>query len=560
MEHISLGIHIGHDRGACIIKDGQVLAAISNERLDRVKHSQSLEIPYASIDALVNYTGIKINDISSIGLSAVAIEGMNIYNLYKEEFFNHYKCDEKPFYLVHHHDAHAYSTYFSSGYDKALVFVFDGGGDFFESMQESETIYFGKNGKLFVVDKRLQNMAVRHIRDQINHVYPFMPKYIQNLEMSLARKYSQISHLLGFEFGQEGKTMGLASYGKPLIDYSNVNYNNLRFSLNYKDMIKEFYITQQLSGKSFKEFLFDQRENIASTVQSFIENIVVSIINNYTQKYGVKDVCLAGGLFLNCLTNHKILEKCDVQNVFILPSAGDDGQALGSAYYAYTQEFGYKEPFKIDLPYLGLSYNNDDIESVITQKQLNYEKHNDDELIKITANYISKNKIVSLHRGRTEIGPRALCHRSILANPANPNMKDILNNRVKHREPFRPFAPTVTEEDQFEYFDLKCSSKYMLLATTVKEAYRKKLSAITHIDNTARIQAISKDQDPFLHSLLLELKRINGFPVVLNTSFNVAGQPIVESPLDAINTFLTSDIDILVIGNFLIDKKTMSKQ
>lgn len=387
-----------------------------------------------------------------------------------------------------------------------------------------------------------------------------MPQYVQKLEMSLARKYSQISHLLGFKFGQEGKTMGLASYGKPLINYSNINYENLKFSLNYKDMIKDFYIMQQLSGKSFKEFLFDQREDIASTVQNFIENVVVSIINNYTKKYGVKDVCLAGGLFLNCLTNHKILEKCDVNNVFILPSAGDDGQALGSAYYAYTQEFGYKEPFKIDLPYLGLSYNNDDIESVITQKNLNYEKHTDDELIKITANYISENKIVSLHRGRTEIGPRALCHRSILANPTNPNMKDILNNRVKHREPFRPFAPTVTEEDQFEYFDLKCSSKYMLLATTVKKAYRQKLSAITHVDNTARVQAISKDQDPFLHALLLELKRINDFPIVLNTSFNVAGQPIVESPFDAINTFLSTDIDILVIGNFIIDKKTMSKQ
>lgn len=555
MEHIVLGIHIGHDRGACLIKNGQVLAVISNERLDRVKHSQSLEIPYASIDALLNYTGIKITDISAIGLSAVAIEDMNIYNLYKEDFFNHYKCDEKPFYLVHHHDAHAYSTFFSSGYDNALVFVFDGGGDFFESMQESETIYFANDGKLFVVDKRLQNMAVRHIKDQINHIYPFMPKYVQNLEMSLARKYSQISHLLGFKFGQEGKTMGLASYGKPLINYSNINYENLNFSLNYKDMLKEFYIMQQLSGKNFKEFLFEQRQNVASTVQNFIENVVVSIINNYTQKYGVKDICLAGGLFLNCLTNHKILEKCAVNNVFILPSAGDDGQALGSAYYAYTQEFGYKEPFKIELPYLGLSYNNEDIESMIIEKNLNYEKHTDDELIKITANYISENKIVSLHRGRTEIGPRALCHRSILANPTNPNMKDILNNRVKHREPFRPFAPTVTEEDQFEYFDLKCSSKYMLLATTVKKAYRKKLSAITHVDNTARVQAISKEQDPFLHSLLLELKKINGFPVVLNTSFNVAGQPIVESPFDAINTFLTTDIDILVIGNYVVDKK-----
>lgn len=557
MEKLALGIHVGHDRGACIIQNGKVLAALANERIDRIKHSQSIQIPFDVIDTLLNYCNLSINDINTIGLSGVAIEGMKMYNWYKDEFYTHYNIKHIPFYFIHHHDAHAYSTYYSCGFDESLVFVFDGGGDFFESKQESESIYIGKNGVLTQIDRRLQNMAVRHMKDEINHVYPLMPEYVQNLEMSMARKYSQMTHLLGFRFGEEGKTMGLASYGKPLLDFSDLDYNDLSFSLTYKDFIKEFYIMQQKSGKSFREFIFDERENIASTVQSYIENAVISLIRHYTQRYSVKNICVAGGLFLNCLTNHKLLENCDLKNVFFLPSSGDDGQALGCAYYAYIHEFGYDNGFKVNLPYIGISYTDFEIKNAIEQKQIKYVRYSDDELPAIIAKYISNNKILAFHRGKTEIGPRALCHRSILANPSNPAMKDILNNRVKHREPFRPFAPTVIEEEQYEYFDLMQPSPYMLLATTVKEKYRAKLSAITHIDNTARVQSVSKENEPFIHKLLLELKNRTGFPIVLNTSFNVAGQPIVESPLDALNTFLVNDIDVLVIGNYVITKDSM---
>lgn len=560
MDKIALGIHVGHDRGACLIKNGKVVAAIANERLDRVKHSQSLEIPYKSIDALLSFTNITIEDVSVIGLSAVAIEGSNIKDLYYKDFFTHYNCEHKPFYFVHHHDAHAYSTYYSSGFNKSLVFVFDGGGDFFDSKQESESIYLANDGLVTPIDKRLQNMAVRHMKDPINHMYPYMPNYVGNLEMSLARKYSQITHMLGFGFGQEGKTMGLASYGESLIDFSTMNYSDLNFSLTYKDMLKEFHVFQKVSDKSYKEYLFDERENIASTVQCFIEKAVISLIKHYTEKYNIKNICLAGGLFLNCLTNHKIIEMCNLDNVFILPSAGDDGQALGCAYYAYISQFGFENKFDITLPYLGLSYEDSEMKKAIISKNLSYSYYNDEELASRIAQYIVDNKIIAFHRGRSELGPRALCHRSILANATNAEMKDILNNRVKHREPFRPFAPTVAEEDQFVYFDLKMPSKYMLLATTVKEQYRSKLAAITHIDNTARIQSISEEDDSFLHHLLLKVKDISGFSVILNTSFNVAGQPIVESPLDAINTFLETDIDILVLGNFVIDKETMLMQ
>lgn len=551
---IALGIHVGHDRGACIIKDGQVIAALANERIDRVKHSQSLKIPFETIDILLKYCHITIDDVNVIGLSGVAFEGMKMYEWYRKEFFSYYDCSYIPFHLITHHDAHAYSTYYSSGLDESLVFVFDGGGDFLLSKQEAETIYIGKNGRITEIDRRLQNMAVRHMKDEINHVFPLMPDYVQNLEMSLARKYAQITRLLGFGFGQEGKTMGLASYGTPLLDFSGVNYKDLCYSLTYKDIIKELYIMQQRSGKEFRDYIFEERENIASTVQSYIEHAVISIISNYTQKYNIKNICLSGGLFLNCLTNHKILENCNLDSVFFLPPSGDDGQALGCAYYAYIKQFGYNSPFKIQLPYLGPSYTEEEIKTVLDNKGIKYTKYNDNTLATIMAEYISQNKIVAFHRGRTELGPRALCHRSILANPANPAMKDILNNRVKHREPFRPFAPSVIEEEQYQYFDLLKSSPYMLLATTVKPEYREKLAAITHVDGTARVQSVSKEREPFIHMFLLELKKKTGFPIVLNTSFNVAGQPIVESPTDAIDTFLLNDIDILVIGNYIIKK------
>lgn len=185
---------------------------------------------------------------------------------------------------------------------------------------------------------------------------------------------------------------------------------------------------------------------------------------------------------------------------------------------------------------------------------MKYTRYSDEVLASVMADYINQNKIVAFHRGRTEIGPRALCHRSIFANPTNPAMKDILNNRVKHREPFRPFAPSVIEEEQYQYFDLLNDSPYMLLATTVKLEYREKLASITHIDGTARVQSVSKESEPFIHMFLLELKKRTGFPIILNTSFNIAGQPIVESPTDAIDTFLLNDIDLLVIGNYLVKK------
>lgn len=551
---IALGIHVKHDRGACLIIDGKVVANIANERLDRIKYSSSPEIPYESIDALLKYCNIDISQISCVGISSAGLESEKAKQFYKDEFFMHYNCDEIPFFFVSHHLAHAYSVYFSSQFDESLIFVADGGGDYVLDKQEAETLYYGSHGKIEQLSARVQDIAVRKMEYPVNTIYPFMPECVREHQISLARKYEQITHLIGFGYGQSGKTMGLASYGKSYFDYSNLNYEDLKYSLKYRDMLEDIYALQVMSGKNHKDFIASERHNIAATLQEFTERALISFLKNQQKKFKCDNLCLAGGIFLNCLTNHKIICECGFKNVFILPAAGDDGQALGSAYFAYKEMFGYKTKFEIDLPYLGFSYSDNEIEKAIIAKNVSYNKYSYEELAQVVAQHIAENKIVGMHRGRTEIGPRALCHRSIMANPANPNMKDILNSRVKHREEFRPFAPTVTQEDQFKYFDLKAPSEYMLLAPIVKDEYRTKLPSVTHVDNTARVQAISKEKDPFLHNLLLEIEKIIGVCVVLNTSFNVAGEPIVETPQDALNTFLKTNIDVLVIENYVITK------
>lgn len=551
---LALGIHIGHDRGACLIQDNIVLGAIAQERLDRIKYSRSYAIPFEAINALLKYCNLDIKQIKCIGLSCDGIEGDSILELTKQEFTTYYNVD-LPFYMVNHHDSHAYATYYSSGFDDSLIFIADGGGDYIGDIVEAESLYIAKAGRITKIAKRFQAPVIRSLSNETNFIYPIMPSIVKNASISIARKYEQFTYLLGFGWGEAGKTMGLASYGKPLFHTKQPIITDLNYSLTYGDLLDDIFVQQLLSELTFSQFIEKNKENIASTIQCFIQDMIISLTHSLFERYQCKKICLAGGLFLNCLSNQQIVEKCNPENLFILPCAGDDGQALGCAYYAYVHHFRGNNSFQIELPYIGLSYQNDVIEESLTSKKLIYSYLDDDTLAERIARHIADNKIIGFHRGRTEIGPRALCHRSILANPANSNMKDILNKRVKHREGFRPFAPSVVAEEQYTYFNLKCSSDYMLMATNVYEKYRDKLSSVTHIDGTARVQAIHKEKEPFIHNMLMRLKTHIGVPVVLNTSFNVAGEPIVESPADAVNTYLKTDIDILVIGNYIVESK-----
>ena len=553
---IALGIHIGHDRGAAIIKDGIVIGAIAQERLDRIKYSRSSSIPVESINMLLEYLELTFNDISCIGISYHAIEGLSVENFYHEELVSIYKCARVPVFFTNHHAAHAYSAFFSSGFDNALVLVADGAGDYVNCMQEAESLFVAKDNKIELVCRRLQSPSIGRTSDERNYILPQMPPFVQDLEVSLGKKFGQITHLLGFGRSGAGKVMGLSGYGKPLFNFNAYKRNDFfNFSLKNKDLLEEIFAIMTLSGKSYKIFIQDERANIANTVQLMLENTVLDLIGDIINLYKNKNLVLSGGVFLNCLLNHKVVKRFDLDNFFVLPPAGDDGQALGSAYYAYLKCFGTQDKFIVNLPYIGISYTDKVVERALENANLNYKKLSDDILAEEIAKRISKNKIVALHRGRTEIGPRALCHRSILANPKNPNIKNILNHKVKHREPFRPFAPTVIAEEQFKYFDLKFESNFMLIATMVKEEFKQQLSGITHVDGTARVQAVSEDSEPFIHKVLLATKKHIGFPIVVNTSFNVDSEPILESPFDAIETFLKTQIDCLVIGNFIVDKE-----
>lgn len=553
MSKTALGISIGHDRGAAVIQDGKLLGALAQERIDRIKHSSSSSLAFDCIDELLKYLKITIHDIDCIGFSGAELDNELYMNHIMKTFYSHYECQRKPLYMIDHHRSHAEAAFSASGFEHALILIADGGGDYKSGKAEAESLFIGKNSEITYIDGRFQDPIIRHMSDECNYLFPHMPRIIQDRELSISRKYEQITYLLGFGWGEAGKTMGLASYGKPLVEYNHLLDQNFLYHLYAKDMLNDLYILELLSGKSHLEYLNDNKANIARTIQDYTEKIIIHLIQELIERYDEHNICLGGGLFLNCLLNHKILEQCSIDRLFIFPACGDDGQAIGNAFAAYKKCFGPTD-FQVSLPYLGLSYSDDEIELALKHKGLIYQHYTDEKLCAKIAEYIADNKIIGFHRGRTEIGPRALCHRSIFANPANREMKDILNKRVKHREYFRPFAPTVAIEKQNEIFDLKQDSPYMLLAAKVNECYRDLIPSVTHVDNTARVQSVSAQEEPFIHSMLLELEQRIGIPVVLNTSFNVAGEPIVESPDDAIQTFLKTEIDVLVIGNYITTK------
>jgi len=551
-----MGLHIGHDRGVAIIKNGALVCALSQERIDKIKYSISAKLPFDTIDVVLKYLGISISDISFIGITYDVSE-IFIYLDYVKESFQAYYGISVPMIPLGHHLAHAYSTACAFAQENSLIFVADGGGHVIGDKAEAESLFLFTKTGITPLENRKQDILRHDMKEAFNHNYAFMSDCIKNMQISIGRKYEQFTHLLGFGFGEAGKTMGLASYGKSLIDFSSLNVHDFSFSLTYAELLFDLHIKKNnSSAKSFLEYLEVERVNIAATVQAFTEKVMLSLVNNYSKKYGIDKMCFAGGVFLNCLLNTRIKEDSGLKDTFIFPAAGDDGQAIGAACYVYN--FLHNEHAKIpNLPYIGIDYSTQEIEKTLQEKGLNYTYINDNnKLATIVAKLIYENKIVGIHRGRTEIGPRALCHRSLLANPSNPDMKNILNKRIKYREPFRPFAPVVTEEHCSDIFNINTPSPFMLLAPSVNEKYKSLIPSVVHVDNTARVQSISKESDSFLHNLLCETSKLIGVPVLLNTSFNVNKQPIVESPTVAIETFVRENIDALVIGNFLVaDKK-----
>lgn len=558
-----LGIKTGgHDTAAAVVKNGEVVAASAEERFDRIKHSKNF--PKQSIRFCLDYSGVSIKDVDVIAIPFQYWQGfLDLVFRFSVQYFPsslkasctllsylvHKKIDGDRFIrnklryrgtiiYLDHHDCHAASAFFPSQFYSSGILTIDGRGE-----QATTRLYRGINNTL----QRISTLAV----------YPH----------SLGYFYTAITSYLGFEHNSgEGKMMGLSAYGDWKVFNKYVDIVKLlpggKFELDLSFF--DFYLGpgrtvskkfESLFGppRSPGEQILQRHKDVAAFAQYVLERSILHIARFTKQATGEKYLCLAGGVALNSITNGLILDNLDLEDIFIQPAAMDDGAALGAALLAYYTSEGALErrDHKGAIVYIGPSYSEEEIEPILKRNKLKYKMVSDIE--RVVVREIAKGKIIAWFQGRSEFGPRALGNRSILADPRDPTMKNKLN-KVKFRESFRPFAPAVTGEDASIYFDTNLSSPYMLITRNVRPKYRKLLPAVTHVDGTARIQTVSRDQNPRFWKLLKEFEKVTGLPVLLNTSFNIKREPIVSSPQDAVKSFLSTGIDILAIGNFIVRK------
>jgi carbamoyltransferase len=594
-----LGVHMGHDRSAALVENGKFLGHIAQERLDRVKMSPGSGIPVQAINSVLAQTGHTIHDVDAVGFSFENCKVERLATRFEEDLACYFDLPRITTIPVSHHVAHAWSVRSFSGFNRCAVLVCDGAGELVESLPESAATTEGERSSagmegesLFLADGDKLELCDRRVQSFLQDIYdrPFfynaaqMPDVYAKQSVGIGRKYEQFTYFIGFGNEQNGKTMGLAAYGQPLIDPRAWPVTDFAYKLTLADILTEIEQIAAADSTPIGEFLRMRRADAASTVQRFTEEALLGLVRYVQQSLGESKLCVSGGVFLNCVANHKIAQARLFSDVFAMPACGDEGQALGAAFAASAVMKGRPpKPTKnvTDaialtgkivanlgpneastppvLPYAGPSYDRLTIEAAITRNDLRYHWSDDDTLTDEVAAIIESGQTVGLLRGRSELGPRALGHRSILADPRSPFMKDHLNARVKFREAFRPYAPMVLAEHAMEIFDLAQPSPFMLFACDVRAEYRTQLPAITHVDGTARVQTVDT-REPFLYALLMAFYRRTGIPVLLNTSFNLAGEPIVETPEDAIRAFLSCGLNVLVLQGAVIVKEELPAQ
>ncbi|MCK9612295.1 MAG: carbamoyltransferase [Bacteroidales bacterium] len=549
-----------HDSSACVIKDGVLTAAVQEERFNRIKNCS--DFPIQAINFCVQQSGISFSDIDYVAYYEQPYIKFNRILLdYIEKFPFSYLPFLKniPYWLqdrlilpitikkelgytgkiffVPHHYSHAASTFFLSPFEEAGIITADGVGEFATTCTGT--------GKLNTIN----------INQQIN--YPH----------SLGLLYSAFTTYLGFKANSgEGTTMALASFGNPDFVEPFKELINIADDGSYKLNLKYFsYNTgkkmysrrlEKLLGKPRmqNEEITDRHKAIAATLQYVVEDVLLKTTRHLIKTTHHKNLCMAGGVFLNCVANQKILDIAEIDNVFIQPGAGDAGGSIGATYFAWNILLKMPRGKPLEHAYLGPVFSTTNIKAAIVKNQQTYIELKESELLDIVTSKIMEGKTVGWHQGRLEFGPRALGNRSILADARNPKMVDILNHRIKHREWFRPFAPIVKEEKVSEYFNMKNFSPFMLLAPEVIEEKRSVIPAVTHIDGTARVQTVSQKTNPLLWNLIDTFETKTGVPVIINTSFNLKGEPIVCTPEEAINDYLKSEMDCLVLGNCFLEK------
>lgn len=551
-----------HDTTASIVMDGDLIVAIEEERLTRNKHTWSY--PHQSIKKAMEVAQIEPKDIDHIAISikpTLNIFSRLIYGLrnitkaksfFKHEFVSgYYKQKEfwrwynelypmnskKPqVHFVPHHLSHAIGSFNISPYDEAAILSIDGSGEWATSF-----LGYAKGTEY----------------ETINQSY---------FPYSLGSFYEAITQYCGFKPNyDEGKTMGLAPLGDPDIYYDQMSKliqidkdGNINIDLSYFSY--QFWGRQRFSEKFVKTFgqprtgkEFEVHHlNVAAAGQKVLEDRILDLCGVLHRKTQTDYIVISGGVALNSVANGRVVRESPFKDVYVMPAAGDNGTGIGASYYVYNNILGEKRNFVHLNPYVGTEYSNNEIEALIKECKLQAEYHED--ICSITARHLSEGNIIGWFQGQMEIGPRSLGNRSILADPTKSEMKDKINAEVKHREAYRPFAPSCIVEAKNEFFDIDVEAPFMLKVCYVKPESVQKLPAITHVDNSARLQTVRKEVNPRYHELLSKFGELSGAPVLLNTSFNIMGEPIVESPLQAIRCYFSTGLDMLVLGNYLIKK------
>jgi len=588
-----------HDSAACVLKDGEIIAAAQEERFTRKKHDPSY--PHNAIEFVLNYANYRLSEIDHIvffekpflkferiletyvafapkGFSSFAkamplwvkeklFQKNYLFNKLKKHDSN-YKSDKNIFFSDHHL-SHAASAFFPSPFEEAVILTADGVGEW-----ATTTLAIGKGNKL-------------EIKKEIHFPH------------SLGLLYSAFTYYTGFKVNSgEYKLMGLAPYGNPIYLNKVKKLIDIKEDGTFRLDQKYFnYATGLTMTNSKFHNLFGQKPrdskneeitqfhmDIASSIQKVTEEIMLKLANSIRKEFNIKNLCLAGGVALNCVANGKILKEKIFDNIWIQPAAGDAGGSLGTALAMWYLE--NKNKRKVNLnddmkgSYLGPEYTQEQIESELKSAGANFDVLDYDNLINKTSENLSKEKAIGWFQGRMEFGPRALGARSILGDPRSDRMQKNLNMKVKYRESFRPFAPSILEEDISEWFEMNVKSPYMLLVANVNSKKkmemtknqenlfgieklnirRSEIPAVTHVDYSARIQTVNRQNNKRFYDLISKFKEKTGCPVVVNTSFNVRGEPIVNTPTDAFNCFMGTELDYLIIGNCYLDKNNQDSK
>ncbi|MBI1748023.1 MAG: carbamoyltransferase [Acidobacteria bacterium] len=583
-----------HDAAAALVCDGQLLAAAEEERFSRIKHDYSF--PRQAIEFCLRQAGLLSADLDYVvfyekpfaKFERILMTSLQTYprgwkvfresmitwlldKLWvKEVIAKHVGVDKEKILFGDHHMSHAASAFFCSPFEEAAILTVDGVGEWATATQG-----VGRDNEI-----KLQ----REIR------FPH----------SIGLLYSAFTAFLGFEVNEgEYKVMGMAPYGSPkyydkvakliqvhrdgsfLLDMNYFCFHrstNQAFNGKFVDLFGEprepkMHFFTEASGYpsyfgakpgNYRELCGKNQyyADIAASIQRVTEEALLQMARALYERTGLRKLCMAGGVALNSVANGRILRETPFEELYIQPAAGDGGGAVGAAFYAYHSILGNKRSFVMQHAYWGKEYSEDEIKSFLNQNNIKYRYLDEDRLIDTVVDRLTSGKVIGWYQGRFEWGPRALGNRSILADPRREDMKDIVNTKIKFREPYRPFAPSILAEHSEEYFDLPDATRhyparFMLYVTPVKAEKQKVIPAITHVDGTGRLQTVFQDLNPRYYRLIEKFGQATGVPVLLNTSFNLKGEPIVTTPQNAFNTFHQSEIDMLVLDKYVVEKTNM---